>query len=46
MQLAHTSVALNKVNASADSASSTTPLTRTTQLRYGKPRTVATDAAE
>ena len=44
MQIAHTSVALNKANASAVSDSSTTPLTRTTQLTRGKPRTVATDA--
>ena len=35
VQIAHTSVALNKANTSADSASSTTPLTRTTQLRCG-----------
>ena len=46
MQIAHTSVALNKANASADSASSTTPLTRTTQLRCGKPPTIARDAAK
>ena len=46
MQISHTSVALNKANASADSASSTTPLTRTTQLRCGKPRAVTTDAAK
>ena len=45
VQIAHTSVARNKANASADSARFTTPLTRTTQLRCGKPRTVATDAA-
>ena len=43
MQIAHTNVALNKANASADSASSTTPLTRTTQLSCGK---VTTDAAK
>ena len=46
VQIAHTSVALNKANGSADSASSTTPLTRTTQLRCGKPRTATTDAAK
>ena len=46
MQIAHTSVAGNKANTSADSASSTTPLTRTTQLRCGKPRAVTTDAAK
>ena len=39
VQIAHTSVPLNKANTSADSASSTTPLTRTTQLKRGKPRT-------
>ena len=33
-------------NASADSASSTTPLARTTQLKCGKPRAVTTDAAK
>ena len=43
-RLAHSSVARTKAKASADSASSTTPLTRTTQLRCGRPRTVATDA--
>ena len=36
LQIAHTSVALNKANASAHSVSSTTPLTRTTQSRCGK----------
>ena len=41
-----TSVARNKANTSADSAISTTPLTRTTQLRCGKPRAVTTDAAK
>ena len=46
VQIAHTSVAVIKANASSDSASSTTPLTRTTQLRCGKPRTLATDAAK
>ena len=46
VQIAHTSVALNEATASADSASSTTPLTRTTQLRRGKSRTIATNAAE
>ena len=45
-QIAHTSVDRNKANASADSASSTTPLTRTKQLRCGKPRTVTSDAAK
>ena len=46
VQIAHNSVVLNKSNASAESASSTSPLTRTTQLRCVKPRTVATDAAK
>ena len=46
VQIAHTSVALHKANTSADSASSTTLLTRTTQLRCGKPRAVATAAAK
>ena len=46
VQIAHTSVALNKAHASAESASSTTPLTRTTLLKCGKPRTVTTDAAK
>ena len=45
-QIAHTSVALNKVNTSADSDSSTTPLTRTTQLERGKPRTGTKDDAK
>ena len=35
-----------KANASADSASSTTPLTRTTQLKRGKPQTGTTDDAK
>ena len=46
VQTAHTGVARNKANTSADSASSTTPLTRTTQLTCGKPRVVTTDAAK
>ena len=46
VQIAHASVARNKANTSADSASSTTPLTRTTQSRCGKPRAVTTDAAK
>ena len=46
VQIAHSSVAQNQVIASAGSASSTTPLTRTTQLRCGKPRTVVTVAAK
>ena len=46
VQIAHTSVAPNQANTSADSASSTTPLTQTTQLRCGKPRTVFTVAAK
>ena len=46
MQIAQPSVVQNKANASADSASSTMPLIRTTQLRCGKPRTVTTDAAK
>ena len=46
VQIAQHSVARNKVTASADSASSTTPWTRTTQLRCGKPRTVPTHAAK
>ena len=46
VQIAHSSVARNKANASADSASSTTPLTRTTQLRSRKPRTFITIAAK
>ena len=37
---------LNKANASADGASSTTPFSRTTQLRCGKPRTETTDTAK
>ena len=46
VQIAHTSVALNKENTSADSASSTTPLTRTKQLKRGKARTGTTDDAK
>ena len=46
VQIAHSSVARNKAIASADSASSTTPLTRTTLLSCGKPRTVCTVAAK
>ena len=46
MQFAHTSVALNKANTCADNASSTTLLTRTTQLKRGKPRTGTTDDAK
>ena len=46
VHIAHTSVALNKANASTDSASSTTPFTRTAQLRCGKPRICATDASK
>ena len=46
VQIAHTSVALNKAIASAVSASSTTPLTRTTQLKREKPRTIAMDAVQ
>ena len=46
VQIAHTSVDLNKANTSADSASSTTPWARTTELRCGKPRTLTTDAAK
>ena len=46
MQIAHTRVVLNKANTSADSDSSTTPLTRTTQLRCEKPLTNTTDDAE
>ena len=46
VQIAQPSFTRNEANASADSASSTTPLTRTTQLRCGKPRTVTTDAAK
>ena len=46
VQIAHTSVALNKTNTIADCASSTTPLTRTTQMKRGKPRTSTTDDAK
>ena len=46
VQIAHTSVALNKANTSADSASSTTPLTRTTQLKRGKARRGTPDNAK
>ena len=46
VQVAHTSVALNNANTSADSANSTTPLTRTAQVKRGKPRTGTTDAAK
>ena len=45
-QVAHTSVALNKASTSADGDSSTTLLTRTTQLKRGKPRTGTTDDAK
>ena len=46
VQIPHTRVARNTANTSADSASSTTTLTRTTQLRCVKPRTGTTDAAK
>ena len=46
VQICLSSVPRNKAIASADSASSTTPLTRTTQLRCGEPRTVVTVAAK
>ena len=46
VQIAHSSVSLSKANASADGASSTTPLTRTTQLRCAKIRTDTTGAAK
>ena len=46
VQIAHTSFARNKASECTDSASSNTPLTRTTQLMCGKARTVTTDAAK
>ena len=46
VQIAYTSVALNKANTSVDSDNATTPFTRTTQLKRGKPRAVTTDAAK
>ena len=46
VQIAHTNVALNKAKTSADGDSPTTLLTRTTQLKRGKPRTGTTDDAK